>query len=243
MVHDRMSRTRLLGDFKNGKAVVCTACHGEPVSKAAGRPGVLNLSAAIHGLHANYLTGRGADACVACHLSGPSGRTRCLRGVHATAGLTCVSCHGIMEDHALGLLLAEREGKEGPALRLMRHLSPRGVADVSLIRPRVPFLNEPDCLACHREFEHPEKGAAAFNRWAEGPGNLYRERTGEGGVRCQACPGAPMPSIPPGIPMETTGTTSLPASIRKHLSRSGQGETAGSAIPLIWKRSCTIPTA
>ncbi len=188
-VHDRMSTTNLLESAVRGKLMLCQTCHADPAINAEGKPGVLNFSAAMHGLHANYLTGRGDEACNSCHPSHPNGRSRCFRGVHAGMGLTCISCHGTLEDHALSLLLKEQEAGKPGAERLMRHLKPRLVDRKEDIKPRTPWMNEPDCLNCHVDFEAPEKGASGFNQWTKGPEDLYRLRADEAGILCQGCHG------------------------------------------------------
>ena len=104
-------------------------------------------------------------------------------------GLTCISCHGTLEDHALSLLLMEQKAGKPGASRLMRHLRPRHAKYLDEIKPRIPWLNEPDCLKCHIDFNPPDKGASAFNKWTSGPEDLYRMRTDEIGVFCQACHG------------------------------------------------------
>ncbi|MCP4665940.1 MAG: cytochrome C, partial [Deltaproteobacteria bacterium] len=188
-VHDRMSKCDLLKSAKTGKPRPCHSCHSDPAMDAKGKPELLNLSAAMHGFHAMYLTGRGVEACNSCHPSHPGGRSQCFRGLHARMGLTCLSCHGPLEDHALSLLMHEQKAGKPGAARLMRHLRPRMVDDKEKIKPRIPWVNEPDCLHCHRDFMAPDQDASAFNQWTEGLEDLYRMRTDEAGILCQACHG------------------------------------------------------
>jgi hypothetical protein len=188
-VHDRMSKTDLLRSAEKGRPVRCQNCHGDPAVGAEGKPELLNLSAAIHGLHANYLTGRGVETCNTCHPSHPKGNTKCYRGIHARLGLTCISCHGTLEDHALSLLLNEKKNGKPAASRLMRHLRPRQVEKAEQIHPRTPWVNEPDCLNCHVDFTEPEKTASGFNKWTNSLEDLFRMRTDEAGILCQACHG------------------------------------------------------
>jgi hypothetical protein len=92
-MHDKHNRTGLLAEALNGRPRLCQSCHPDPILGAKGDTGRLNLPAAIHGWHANYLSNRGADACYKCHPSSPRGPTRCLRGVHADS-MDCTRCHG-----------------------------------------------------------------------------------------------------------------------------------------------------
>ncbi len=191
-VHDKHSATDLLREAEAGRPRLCQSCHADPVLGTAGRPELLNFPAAIHGWHANYLTGRGADACAMCHPSDPAGPTTCLRGAHA-ARLDCTRCHGSLEDHALSLLQKEKESGKTGAGRLMVHLAPRAVADKEQIIGRTPWVQEPDCTACHtEEFIRPDPAqASAFNAWTRDKEELYRMRTDNTGVlQCEACHGA-----------------------------------------------------
>ncbi len=185
-MHDKISKTELLKMAKTGNPGLCQSCHADPILPTKGKPGLLNLSAAIHGFHANYLTDRGADACHACHPSSPKGHTQYFRGVHHEIGLDCTSCHGNLEDHALSLLVAEEKAGKKSAKRLMKHLVPTRVSSVSHIKPRNPWVNEPDCLNCHIDFNQPETDEI-FNQWTKSADELYRVRTDEVGIMCQAC--------------------------------------------------------
>ncbi len=180
-VHDRMNRTDLLKQAKKGKPLACQSCHNSENGES------LNLSAAIHGFHAVYLEEKGAKACASCHPGWPTGMTKAFRGIHQEVGLDCTSCHGAMEDHALSLLLGEAE-KESAA-GLMRHIKPATAASVAEIIPRKPWINQPDCLNCHVNFGAPDQ-AETFNQWTASESGLYRNRSGEGGIRCMACHGS-----------------------------------------------------
>lgn len=190
--HDRRHKTELLPQAEAGKPVLCQSCHPDPLLNAAGRPELLNLPAAIHGFHALYLPGYdGAQPCHACHPTGPDSYTYCARGTHAAQGLTCVNCHGTLEDHALTLLKGEKEAGKPKAELLMRHVKPRLVASVEDIEPRTPWNDQPDCLGCHVDFEPPQgENPSAFNQWVRGPSGLYRTRTDDAGLMCQSCHGS-----------------------------------------------------
>ena len=195
--HDRRHRTDLLAQAEGGKPVLCQSCHPDPLLNAAGRPELLNLPASIHGFHANYLSDReDAEACNACHPSGADSYTRCARGVHiARAGMTCVNCHGTLEDHALSLLRFEKEAGKAKADVLMKHIKPRLVDTVDEIEPRKPWTDQPDCLACHEDFAPPQSDSA-FNQPVRGPQGLYRTRTDDAGLMCEACHGSPHAEYP-----------------------------------------------
>lgn len=184
--HDRSHATSLLRRARSGSPARCQSCHADTAVKGAS--GHLNLSAAVHGLHAHSITERGERACMLCHPSDPAGPTRFHRGVHSLAGLSCVDCHGTMSDHALALLAAEK-GKRRAAL-MAKKLTPVLVTKTSEISPRTPHVNMPDCLSCHEDYKKPHKGASAFNRWTKEAAELYKARTDNIGVRCGACHGA-----------------------------------------------------
>ncbi|PTN35348.1 cytochrome ubiquinol oxidase subunit I [Desulfonatronum sp. SC1] len=191
-VHDRRHGTTLLANAEQGSPVLCQSCHPDPLLSAEGDPKRLNLPAAIHGFHVHYLLDRpGPEPCHACHPTGPESFTYCARGVHASeVGLTCTHCHGTLEDHALTLLKAEKQAGKPQAERLMRDLRPRVVSAVEDINPRTPWNDQPDCLSCHVDYERPaSRDVSAFNDWVRGPSGLYRLRTDESGLMCQACHG------------------------------------------------------
>ncbi len=60
------------------------------------------------------------------------------------------------------------------------------------IKPRMPWLMEPDCRSCHTNFNIFEDGfeGTAFNKWVPGFEALYRNRTDNHGVMCIACHGS-----------------------------------------------------
>ncbi len=165
---------------------------------AKGNPALLNLSAAMHGFHAHYLREGGGEVCAHCHPASPTGVTRCLRDNHAAKGLDCRSCHGHLEDHAISLLTHENEVHKKSAAWLLQGLKPRSVDDPAQIKPREPWLQEPDCLACHQGGQRPVAAtASAFNAWSGGPAELYRNRKEETGkVPCIACHGASHATYP-----------------------------------------------
>jgi hypothetical protein len=194
IVHDRLNNTNLAAEAAAGRPRLCQSCHPDAAVGAKGKPGVLNLAAAIHGWHANYMHASGSKACGLCHPTDPQGKTRCSRSIHAFAGLTCVNCHGTLSDHALSLLKAQEH--LSPAKRLMANLTPIVAPSKEAIKGRSPWVNEPDCLNCHREFNQPGPSASGFNRWTEGFDKLYRTRADNAGLRCTACHGTPHAEYP-----------------------------------------------
>ena len=188
--HDRYNGTTLLADAEAGEPRLCQSCHADPAVKAPGKPGVLNFSSAIHGFHANYLSGMDQDACNMCHPSSSEGNTSCFRGRHTQVGVGCTECHGTLEDHALGLLATQADIPA--SARLARGLEPFHAASKEEIIPRMPWLMEPDCRSCHTNFNIFNDGfsGTAFNRWVPGFDALYRNRTDLHGVMCSACHGS-----------------------------------------------------
>ena len=197
--HDRLSGTDLLEMAEAGKPKMCQTCHADPALSAKGDSLLLNLSAAMHGWHANYMPVSGADACALCHPAHPEGRTRCMRGIHNYIGVACVDCHGELDDHALALLKGEAV-KTG-SKRLMVHLEPEHVKSVAVVNPRKPWLNEPDCLTCHVDFGPPET-VDAYNVWNDDFSELYRMRQDNAGIRCPACHGSTHALYPAINPMD-----------------------------------------
>ena len=185
--HDRLSGTSLLAEARAGGPRKCQDCHADPAIAAEGKPELLNLSAAMHGFHANYMQHLGAEACYKCHPADPAGATRCLRGRHS--GLACIDCHGTLDEHALSLLVRERElGKPG-AQRLIDNLEVTNVESVDEVNGRTPWVNEPDCLNCHIDFQL--QTFESFNHWSAGFDGLFRQRTADKGIMCAACHNSP----------------------------------------------------
>lgn len=185
--HDKNSATNLLEQARSGQPILCQSCHADPALGAAGKEGILNFSASIHGWHANFLTQRDtAEACAACHATSTDGATQCFRSHHAQF-MDCSNCHGTMEDHSLTLLLHEQQQGKPRAERLMEHLRSRNVKEIAQIEPRTPWGQQPDCLNCHTDFGMG-MSMDAFNRWTADERDLYRNRHDQmGAVMCAAC--------------------------------------------------------
>ncbi|WP_028585911.1 cytochrome ubiquinol oxidase subunit I [Desulfogranum mediterraneum] len=186
-IHDRLSQTELLAAAEQGAPRSCRSCHPARLDSDGGDGQLLSLSASIHGFHAHFLRERGAGACGLCHPSSPDGASQSFRGVHDAIGLDCTSCHGQLEDHALGLLKAEALEGKARAAALAKGLAPQTVENPDEIVARQPWVNQPDCLNCHQEFEQPETDTS-FNQWTAAEDQLYRNRSDESSALfCQAC--------------------------------------------------------
>jgi mono/diheme cytochrome c family protein len=201
-VHDRINKTRLKKEADQGRPVRCQSCHGDGLRGDAGRPELLNLSAAVHGFHALYLTQRGEDACNACHPGDPRGATQMLRGIHNDLGMTCVNCHGPMEDHALGLLKAEADAGKQKAGRLIALIRPGQSGTSAQVPAREPWVNQPDCLHCHVEFEAPDTDETMPQQRTASGEDLFGARSGDAGILCGTCHGSPHALYPASNPYD-----------------------------------------
>ncbi|HLO25702.1 MAG TPA: hypothetical protein VK187_06280 [Geobacteraceae bacterium] len=95
--HDRLSGTTLVADRTRGVLHLCAECHADNALGLVGKPGLRNLSLAMHGFHkdkVNVSADPGTPDCYNCH---PGPRTNCLRGIMSHAGQTCSNCHGTMD--------------------------------------------------------------------------------------------------------------------------------------------------
>lgn len=187
--HDRNEDTTLYQDALNGQPRLCQSCHADPALDTKGMTNVFNFSAAIHGFHANYIEDESMTACAMCHPAYSEGFTRCYRGRHLMMGIQCTDCHGSLQEHALSLLNAQRSIPA--AAWLAEHLEPASVKTRNSINPRKPWVNQPDCLGCHENFNTPKDDFTAFNKWETESENLYRNRSALGNIQCAACHGAP----------------------------------------------------
>ena len=79
------------------RPVLCANCHASNALNAPGKPGVPNLSKAIHSKHDEEVPNT-TEGCYNCH---PGPTTKCLRDVMSQEfGMGCVDCHGGMENVA-----------------------------------------------------------------------------------------------------------------------------------------------
>lgn len=206
--HDTHQGTNLEKQARKGEKVQCVSCHSGVAAKdgnlvSAGP--ALGVSASVHAWHAPYLADSGEEACLSCHIGlgkaadeGPEvwPRRMFMRDVHLQRGLSCVACHGTLEDHALALLLAEKQAGQSMAAAAIERIQPRAVASVDEINARMPWVQEPDCASCHDFQTKPNfETASAFNKWTDHVGDdaaLFSVRTdGTGQIRCISCHGAP----------------------------------------------------
>ena len=93
-LHDKNEGTTLMSQ----RPVLCADCHGSNALGMGGDPALPNLSNAMHTRHSGAVPNT-LNGCYNCH---PGPRTRCLRDVMAQEeGMTCISCHGPMQEVAL----------------------------------------------------------------------------------------------------------------------------------------------
>jgi hypothetical protein len=216
LLHDSRIGTTLI----QSKPVLCTGCHYSAALDFAGtgptgsQLGAPNLSASMHGYHADrmFVSGAGTladqwvlkggplptptqQACYACH---PGKATQFLRGAMSDS-LTCQNCHGNMQ--AVGAYFPLQAGG-----------SLDGKNDGQLRRP---WLDLPRCQSCHTgdasshvtltdsslmatdgirtliAFDTTDPAASArsmlASRFAENARTLYRFSKGHGGVACEGC--------------------------------------------------------
>ncbi len=188
-IHDKRSKTHLSQEFSQGQIVVCGSCHADSSRGAAGQPGLLNLSAAMHGFHAAYLY-KNNNSCAFCHASSDQGATGKLEDLHGTLGLECTNCHGTLADHAMGLLKQEQQAQKPGSSKLLTLLADKGEMTQAAIKGRTPWVMEPDCLTCHKGFQQPDAGTA-FNTWNADKKDLFTHRhSDEGFLLCASCHGA-----------------------------------------------------
>ncbi len=185
--HDRKSDTRLSEELRQGNIVVCSSCHGDVIRGTASLPGLLNLSASIHGFHAGLLGDGEENSCVLCHSSSDTGASHSFDGIHKQLELSCSNCHGSLADHAASLL--KQEGANGEAEKLLSFLGGKVETAMEDINGRRPWVMGPDCLNCHVGFQPPETDTT-FNLWTEDESGLFRNRMGQATVvLCSSCHG------------------------------------------------------
>ena len=87
--HDEEEGTQLMAN----RPVLCASCHGSNALGAPGKPGIPNLSRAMHRKHDGEIPNT-LNGCYNCH---PGPTTQCLRDVMSQkSGMDCIDCHGTM---------------------------------------------------------------------------------------------------------------------------------------------------
>lgn len=230
-LHDKKNGTGLEAQGRSGDPVLCKSCHMDLFINEQGQaePGfVPGFSTAVHGWHAQFLTGKGEEACLSCHIGlaapqntgGKRPERLFMRGIHLTRGLACTSCHGPMEDHALALLQAESAAGQEAAARNMQRLTPRSVQKAEEIKPRLAWVQEPDCTGCHDFKAKPKiKSASGFNKWTGGldGAELFSRRASRSGtIRCASCHGAPHAIYPTRNPVSPDRDNIAPLQYQEH---------------------------
>ncbi len=113
------------GKLMDHRPVLCASCHASNALGTTGKPGIPNLSKAMHSKHAGVddggdlaAAGNTATAQNFCYNCHPGPATQCLRDVMSSRGMTCTDCHGSMQQVA-----------QNPT----------------------PWLKEPRCDSCHKD--------------------------------------------------------------------------------------------
>jgi len=186
--HDKNHQTNFYQSALQGKPVFCQKCHPDFIVGSKGIKGHKNFSTSMHGWHANYMPYKDEKACYLCHPDHPQANTKCYRDIHKKLGLECIDCHGNIDFHATALLLGEKSSRT--AKFLLANLNPN--IPKEKIKPRKPWIQQPDCLTCHKGFKKPIKEAKAYNYWTEGVSDLFRVRKeNTQKLPCLTCHGSP----------------------------------------------------
>jgi hypothetical protein len=120
--HDAHNGTTLAAQQAKGTVHACAECHADNALGAAGKPGIENLSLAMHNFHKDKMntTPQATAMTPGCYNCHPGPKTQCMRGIMERAGKTCTDCHGDMYGMTNGILAG-----------------------------RQPWLQEPQCGGCH----------------------------------------------------------------------------------------------
>ncbi len=117
--HDQLSKTKLAEELALGKRYKCSDCHQDNALDMPGNSGVLPLSEAMHGSHADKMGQSNIKPeCYSCH---PGPVSQCYRGAMSSkVSCTDSECHGNMQNIAQ----TQAQGRQA-------------------------WLQEPDCGVCH----------------------------------------------------------------------------------------------
>ncbi|WP_242392527.1 carboxypeptidase-like regulatory domain-containing protein [Anaeromyxobacter oryzisoli] len=132
--HDQHQGTTLAADQSKGIVHACSECHPDNALGRAGKPGVENLSLAMHNFHKDKMAATSTAVsttpdCYNCH---PGPKTQCMRGIMFRAGKSCHDCHGDMSWMASSLQNGRRD-----------------------------WLDEPKCGGCH-DAKHAENSGTLY---------------------------------------------------------------------------------
>ncbi|MCX5883562.1 MAG: cytochrome C [Deltaproteobacteria bacterium] len=197
ILHDYRNGTNL----NNSRPVLCASCHYSPVLDLGHTgpvgPQVMNktMSEATHGYHASRVTTLppSGNACYYCH---PGEITQCVRGTMATAGLSCLDCHGTMT--AVGQV-TRRPWADLPMCQschtgdAVNHLGTQIIG-------RTAYSNSPDTAT---------PIVATNKRFAEQDNTLYRNSVGHNGVACESCHGSTHAEWPTSQANDNLAATSI----------------------------------
>jgi len=227
-LHDILEGTDLI----NQRPVLCASCHYSPALDLAGngptgpQVGKPTMSESMHLYHGQLEDHLGSPifppngsmnkTCYQCH---PGRTTKCLRGPMATAGMTCLNCHGDMLS-------------VGGKYPLLTGGSIDGTNDG---KPRRPWIDMPRCQSCHtgdainhlkgsqykmapdnirlsQTYKIGDASASPLlannKRFAENTNKLYRFSKGHGGLMCEACHGSTHAEWPNADPNANDNVTS-----------------------------------
>jgi hypothetical protein len=145
--------------------------------------------------------------CYYCH---PGNDTQCLRSVMSVHGVSCQSCHG---DLLAVAGFTPQLAQDGFVDAYLPNVSDQPGLRINLTTTstqRQPWQDMPKCQSCHsgdalshlgtdligtQSYDPNDPAAtpliAANQRFAENPGQLYRNSQTHGGVACESCHGSP----------------------------------------------------
>jgi hypothetical protein len=139
-IHDRNHGTHLDGA---PQPFMCASCHGSPVLKAPGKPGVKYLSQAVHGLHGRV---QPMPGCYDCH---PGQKTQCNRSLaHTDSAGACTKCHGSLQQVASSIASGRVPWANEPAC-VSCHTGVAGVNTGTTLYRNAPGHGGVACAGCH----------------------------------------------------------------------------------------------
>lgn len=196
--HDKNSGTGLADEARTGKVVSCSRCH------RGNRP---SPSAALHGWHNVYLADKGETSCRFCHGTGPNHAPEFFTGRHRDK-LSCTRCHGTLETHTAQLLKPFSVPEVVPLKQALGDVL-QGVA------PRKPYVQSPDCLSCHEDFEPAMPTSMAS--MTDSPEQRFSAMNDEmEALACAACHGRAhelVPATRPGVNRQSSAYMDRPGAM------------------------------